>query len=448
MEPARFTLKRVAKATALFALGNLPGFLIPILLARRAGANRETDALFVALSLSSFVTYIFASVAETANIPFLVQIRAEGGGLRAYCFRVGLILSSASAGVVAVLASLVIGGGHLVGWEASYIRQIALILSFMVPFAFLAAASSVLKGVLISLDRLGLAMLSTAMTPVVVVLTVVLSPMEWLIPCTALAFAVGELAKFLLLSGSAPIRNLPRGSATGSQGAILPVNSFLKAAFYQAAGLVFLSLCPIVDRMVASSQGVGSVSLLSYAERMWQVPIGVLTGGMLPVLLVSLSNQVSAARDLERLSRDTARIARIIFLVACLLCFPLYFLRHQLFSSLFWGSALKAESVRELSSVFLCLVAGLPLFSAGLAYTRLLMVLKRNDLLMLVGFGELIAKLCLNAVLIGPFKLVGLALATSGMYSLGAFALVLVCRWCLRSGLRVEIGNAASKSSI
>jgi putative peptidoglycan lipid II flippase len=413
------------KASVSLILGNIPGLLFPILTARIAGATKATDVLFLNLSLVGFVVNACSSVAESANIPFIHQVREQGGALNAYRLRIGVILSSISVGVLFSIACATAAISSF-GNPGSYSKDLAQSLLVMLPYVCLAALSSVTKGFLLAAEKFAIPLLSNAITPIVVVLALwrwrqgdILSTCLW-------AFSAGEGLKLLVLMiadvQSSPDRvRIPPGSPIS-----LPVGKFLGASMYQALGGTLLSLYPIMDRVLASTRGEGEASLLAYAERMWQAPIGALTGGLLPVLLVSTSLHISGGGSIPDVLKKTGRISGYLFVGACVACFPLYLFRDRLFGVVFGGASLSNEEVSLLGRAFLGMVLGVPIYTVGLAYTRVVIALRQNRWLLVICAAELTVKCVLNMFLLTRYGIVGLAIATSLMYGFGTFALVAV----------------------
>jgi putative peptidoglycan lipid II flippase len=426
MQTSRAILQQVVTATLSIVLGNLPGLILPILLARVVGATIETDILFLTLALVGFIVNTISSVAETANIPFIHQVRNRGGSVSSYRTGITLLLSGISILLNLGLSIVLAFSWRHLGFTADYAGRVVKSMLWMTPYLVFAASASVLKGFLLAQERFFLPLISSAVTPLIVASTAVYWGGGRVLHACLIGFCVGEGVKVMLLSlcsRSSPglvIQEDVRGTTRYS------VVAFLKASVYQALGLTILSLYPVIDRLLASRIGEGQASLLSYAERMWQVPIGALTGGMLPVLLVSISSEIAKGGDVRRVVSRTPLIAFLAFAGACLLCLPLYFLRGVIFKVLFGTASLDGGALTTLSSVFMGLLVGVPTYVAGLAYTRVVIALRMNSWLLYIGIGELVLKCVLNVLLAAKYKVVGLALATSLMYTAGTAALVLL----------------------
>src|SRR5260370_40061836 len=60
---------------------------------------------------------------------------------------------------------------------------------------------------------------------------------------------------------------------------------FLKLCSYTIVSMVVAGPPPLINRMIASRWGPGSVSIVEYSEKMFYVPAGLLGSGFLTVLL-------------------------------------------------------------------------------------------------------------------------------------------------------------------
>jgi putative peptidoglycan lipid II flippase len=204
------------------------------------------------------------------------------------------------------------------------------------------------------------------------------------------------------------------------------IAEFLRSAVAQMIGSGALALVPVVDRVMAASIGAGIVSILDFADRLWQVPLGFAMSGLMVTTLAHWSERLYHGGTVRDLSRSTSRLA--LALLAVLAPFVLIFgvWRQPLVGLAFGHSRLTLADQRLLADTLAVLVAAIPIYVAGLTYTRAFLVLKRSDLLLFIGVGQLIVKTTLNILLIPIWGLVGIACGTAMTYCATAILLVVI----------------------
>ena len=150
---------------------------------------------------------------------------------------------------------------------------------------------------------------------------------------------------------------------------------------------------------MAAKIGPGAVSLLDFADRLWQVPVGFAMSGLLVTTLAHWSERLYGGGTVRALS-----------------------------ATIDGHSRLTAADQVLLADMLAILVAAIPVYVAGLTYTRAFLVLKRSDLLLVVGVTQLVAKTGLkpgSGPAITP-RLVGIAPGTALTFTVTSMALMAV----------------------
>ena len=88
---------------------------------------------------------------------------------------------------------------------------------------------------------------------------------------------------------------------------------------------------------------------------------------------------------------------------------------------------------------------GVPVYLAGLVYTRVFLAAQRSDLLLLVVLLTLPVKLVLNILFASWLGVAGLALATTVMYALSTLLVFTACQWLPSSELGVHGANGSDR---
>jgi O-antigen/teichoic acid export membrane protein len=115
--------------------------------------------------------------------------------------------------------------------------------------------------------------------------------------------------------------------------------------------------------------------------------------------------------------------------------------RQPIVGLAFGHSRLTSADRTLLADTLAVLVAAIPIYVAGLTYTRAFLVLKRSDILLGIGLAQLAAKTVLNLLFIPIWGLVGIAAGTALTYSLTTIVLVGIFHiWLIHTNVRSSPG--------
>lgn len=179
----------------------------------------------------------------------------------------------------------------------------------------------------------------------------------------------------------------------------------------------------LVDTLMASFLGVGSVSWLYYSDRLVEFPLGIFGIAVATVILPSLSKN-HAANDARAFSNSLDWGLRLILLIGMPAMVGLLMLAEPILSTLFQYKEFGADDVQLAGQSLMA-------YSAGLLGFILIKVLapgftSRQDMKTPVRYGlyAIVANIILNAALMIPMAHAGIALATSLSAFLNAFLLL------------------------
>jgi putative peptidoglycan lipid II flippase len=409
------------RASVAAILGYVPGFLVPIAIARFLGANARTDAFFLALSVASLVANALGVTTQQAAIPFLVEVRRSGGDMGGFVGEISTILTLLSIVPILVLdVVLIMYIRSEVRWTARDVQLLHQFLWAFVPYILFAVLAGVYAGALNSEHRYVTVALSPAIRSGIVL--VALTTVPWIgVYALVVGYVLGEGLRLAHLVRALTARYKVRLFAPPRM-AHLP--EFSRTAVAQMLGSGVLAFLPLLDRMMASPLGPGSISLLDYADRLWQVPIGFAMSGFMVTSLAHWSERLHRRGTIQGLARDTARTASVLFLMFLLPTCAFVWWRDGVTFGLFRSNKFGPGDLNLLARTIAALVAGTPLYVAGLTYTRAFLVLKRSDWLFGISLVQLAVKVMLNLFLIPKFGLMGIALATSATYATSTVLLV------------------------
>ena len=439
-------LRSIATVGSYTMISRVLGFARDILVAASLGAGPVADAFFVAFKLPNFFRRLFAEGAfNAAFVPQFTRHMTDGGVDNARRFAEEVLAVFVVTLFLFVTALQVFMPWVMLGFAPGFVDDperfdLAVTLARITfPYLLFISLVSQLGGVLNALGRFAAA----AATPIILNLCLIaallgLSPVLPT-PGHALAWgvSVAGIAQFLWLMRACRkaelTLRLPRPRLTPRVKRLLVL--MLPGAI--GAGVVQVNL--LIDVVIASLLPGGSVSFLYYADRVNQLPLGVVGVAVGTALLPLLSRQVRAGA-FDDANASTNRAIEFSLLLTVPGAAALLVVAHPIVTVLFERGAFgPAESAAT--------AGALGAYAAGLPAYVLIKVLgpgffAREDTTtpVKVAAGCVVLNLALNLALMGPLLHVGIALATAISAWVNAFLLgwLLIRRGHFRPDVRLR----------
>jgi putative peptidoglycan lipid II flippase len=399
----------------------LLGFVRDILIAALAGAGPVADAFFVANRLPNLFRRLFGEGAfNAAFVPAFSGLLAREGHDSAKSFAEETVAVMAFWLLLLTLLCMAAMPWIMLGFAPGFAdepEKFALTVELAriaFPYMPLICLAALLSGVLNGLDRFAAA----AAAPVVYNL-VSIACMLWLVPHVpsvghALAWGVSisgvfQLALLLVAVRRGGMRlTLPRPRLTPR------IRDLLRKMGPGVLGAGVTQVNMSVDVIIATLLPAGTASILYYADRLNQLPLGVIGVAVGTALLPSLSRAVAVGGpgggDAPAILNRAIVYALVLTLPAAL---ALVAVGVPIVEVLFRRGAFDATAVTLTAQALAAYAAGLPAFV-------LLKVLgpgffARGDTAMpvRVGLWCIGLNLALNVVLMGPMQHMGPPLASS-----------------------------------
>jgi putative peptidoglycan lipid II flippase len=282
-------------------LSRISGFIRDIILAAILGAGPVADAFFVALRLPNHFRAIFAEGAfNAAFVPAYARIREQGGRERAGLFA-DRIFTLLLASQVVLLAIAVIFTPAVIDVLAPGFRndperfRLAVELTRITfPYLLLITLVTLYGGILNSLQRFAAA----AAAPILLNLSLIVALLlAAFFPTAGHAAAWGVLAsgvlQVLLVGGDALRADVMTALRWPQLDA--DVRRFFRALGPATVGSAGVQLALFADTIIASFLPTGAVSALYYADRINQLPIGVIGIAAGTVILPEMSRRLAAS---------------------------------------------------------------------------------------------------------------------------------------------------------
>lgn len=334
-------LKSLAAVSSITLLSRVLGFVRDTIIARVFGAGVASDAFFVAFKLPNLLRRIFAEGAfSQAFVPILAEYKTQQGeeATRTFVAYVSGLLTLALAGVslIGVLAAPWIVWLTAPGFadEAERFALTTDLLRVTFPYILLISLSSLAGAVLNTWNRFAVpAFVPTLLNVCMILFALLLTP-YFDPPIMVLGWAVlaGGLAQLLY--------QLPHLKKIGML--VLPRLNLRDTGVWRVVklmgpailGVSAAQLSLIINTIFASFLVAGSVSWMYYADRLMELPSGVLGVALGTLLLPSLSKSV-ASGNREEYSHLLDWGLRLCFLLVLPCAVALALLAEPLTVSLF-----------------------------------------------------------------------------------------------------------------
>jgi putative peptidoglycan lipid II flippase len=323
-------LGRMFTVGGLTLLSRLTGFARDILLAAVLGAGPVADAFFVSFRLPNHFRAIFAEGAfNAAFIPAYARIRETGGAEQAKLFA-DRIFTLLLASQVMLLAAALLFTPQVIGLLAPGFAEdkerfaLAVALTRITfPYLLLITLVTLYSGILNALQRFA----SAAAAPILLNLAMMVT----LVLAGGFATAGHAAAWGVLISGA--LQALLVGGDAWRKGVLTAfrrprwdddVSSFFKALGPAVIGSAGLQIALFADTIIASFLSAGALSALYYADRLNQLPIGVIGIAAGTVVLPEMTRLIAAGDEAGALRAQNRAIELTLLLsIPCIVAFLL-----------------------------------------------------------------------------------------------------------------------------
>lgn len=412
-------LKSLAAVSSLTMVSRVLGFVRDTIIARTFGAGVASDAFVVAFKLPNLLRRIFAEGAfSQAFVPILAEYKMQQGeeATRTFIAYVSGLLTLVLALVTAigVLAAPWVVWATAPGFadEAQRFELTVDLLRVTFPYILLISLSSLAGAILNTWNRFSVpAFVPTLLNVSMIVFALFLTP-YFDPPIMALGWAVlvGGLAQLLW--------QLPHLKKIGML--VLPRLNFgdfgvwrvLKQMGPAIFGVSVSQISLIINTIFASFLVAGSVSWMYYADRLMELPSGVLGVALGTILLPALS-KTYASRDREEYRHLLDWGLRLCFLLVLPSALALAVLAEPLTVSLFQYGKFTATDALMTQQALIAYSVGL----LGIILVKILapgFYAQQNiKTPVKIAVVTLVFTQLMNLVLIGPLAHAGLALAIS-----------------------------------
>ncbi len=417
-------------------LSRITGFVRDIVLGAMLGAGALADAFYIALRLPNHFRAIFGEGAfNAAYVPAYSRVLEQQGGAPAKDFSARIFAWLAWSQIL-LLALALIFTRTLLEWLApgfsddpEKMAQAITMTRIVFPYLLCVTLVTLIAGTLNANGRFAAA----AFAPVLLNLAIVaLLALAWIFPGSLFTHAgiaastgvlvagVLELALVIWVARRAGLFALSLRPGLGED-----VRKFFKAFGPAVIGAGGVQIAMFADTIIGSMLPDGGVSSIYYADRLYQLPIGVIGIAAGTVLLPEMSRRFAAGDQAGALAAQN-RTMGLTLLLAAPFFVAFVLISDIIMRGVFLRGAFTEEAVRASAQVLTAY--GSALFAMVLIRSAVASFQARGDTKtpMYISLAAVAVNLVLKVVLFQPLGAPGLALATAAGAWINLIALVVL----------------------
>ena len=400
-------------------LSRLAGFVRDVLLAAVLGAGPAADAFFVAFKFPNLFRRLFAEGAfAAAFVPIYSGLLISAGRAAAQRFAeealaVMLVVLFVFVAVVEMLmpyAMMGLAPGFLSDPEKFGFAVELSRITF--PYLFFISLVALMGAVLNAHSRFA----APAATPVILNIVMIAAVLGWShfsrSPALGLAWGVA-------LAGIMQFAWLALALARDGHGLGLrlpqltpEVKKLLRLMLPIALGAGIYQINVVVDLIIGSLLPSGTISYLYYADRVNQLPLGVIGIAVATALLPLLTRQIRAGDEAAAIESQN-RALEFALLLTLPAAFALVAVAGPLITVLFGRGAFSPDAQVATGWVLAAYALGLPAHVLVKILATGYFAREDTKTPVKIGILALVLNVILNLILMGPLAHVGIALATS-----------------------------------
>jgi putative peptidoglycan lipid II flippase len=412
-------VKSALTVGGLTGISRILGFIRDLMIAAFLGAGAAADAFFVSFKLANLLRRLFAEGAfNAAFVPLFAKAHEGEGDEAARRFAEEALAVMTTVLLVVVLLALLampwLVRGLAPGFEVEGERYgLAVELSRITfPYLMFISLAALFSGVLNSIGRFAHAAFAPIILNLVLITTLLLASLHPLTPAHSLAWGV-FVAGILQLAWVAVAA---KRNGMGLRLRLPKITPRLKRLFKLmvpgAIGSGVYQINLVIDTLFASTLPVGAVSYLFYADRLNQLPLGIIGIAIGTVILPLLARQLRGGQD-NAANYTQNRAIEMGLLLTLPAAAALIVLAEPIIHVLFERGAFGPEATAATAAALVAFSLGLPAYVLIKVLVPAFFAREDTATPVKVAAVCLVANVGLILLLIGPLAHVGIALSTA-----------------------------------
>lgn len=421
----------------LTMVGKIVAFAKDALVANKLGTASELDAFMLVFGFYTFIGSVLGGGIPESFVPAYAELRERRGLRRAY--RLGI--QSVASHFVALLICgglLALAAPSVVAWttkgfEPAKQALAVSLLRGLLPFLLCFGVAQHLGAWL----RAGKTFLLAASAPMLVPLGIVIALLlagrqvsAWTLVHGTVWGAVAHLSVLLV----AILRRLPRRlswwrcSLRHREPGLRVV---LRNAVPFLIGGVAFGSAVVVDQTMAAWLTAGSVAVLGYSDKVCAIILAVTAGPASDVLFPHFAELV-ARRDWNGLRKRLFASAGIIVSASLPMTLAMCFLAPWIVRILFERGAFGPQDTQRVAEVLRYAAFQIPFYILGTVAARIVISLQASRYMLTIAFSALFLNASLNWLFMRHLGAAGIALSTTIVHCICAFATCATCLLVIR----------------
>jgi putative peptidoglycan lipid II flippase len=398
----------------LTMVSRIAGFAREMMMSRILGAGVYTDAFYVAFRLPNTFRRLFGEGAFSAGfVPLFSQRLQSGGEGEAKRFSeeiLAVFLPTLILFTVIFMFGMKLFILAITGWHGDQLAFGTLLTQITFPYLLLISLVSLFSGILNSIARFTAAAFAPALLNFAMLCALIMFRQGGAVTAIAVASAVtigGVLQLILLIAAckrAGIVLKLRKPALTPG------VRQFIRVVLPATLGAGVYQVSVFIDTFFLTRIGTGAVSWFNYADRLNQLPLGVIGSAIGTAILPQVSRHVDIGEHgkAAKVQGQAAELAMLLCLPAAL---ALAVTALPLVRAIFEAGRF-TERDAEFTALTLSIIAlGLPAYVLVKVLTPGFYARRDTATPVKTAVAVLVVNVILNFALIPPFGIGGLAAA-------------------------------------
>ena len=409
-------IKSTGTIGGLTMVSRIAGFAREMLMARVLGAGVYTDAFYVAFRLPNTFRRLFGEGAFSAGfVPLYSQRLQSGGEAEAKLFSeevLAVFLPTLILFTVIFIALMKPFIWAITGWHGEQLAFGTFLTRITFPYLLLISLVSLFSGILNSISRFTAAAFAPALLNLAMLSALLIFRQGGQTTAIAVSAGVtvgGVLQLGLLLAAckrAGIVLKIRRPRLTPG------VKQFIRVVLPATLGAGVYQVSVFIDTFFLARIGTGAVSWFNYADRLNQLPLGVIGAAIGTAILPQVSRHVDIG-ETDKAAHVQGQAAEL----AMLLCLPaalaLAVSALPLVSAIFEAGRFTASDAHQTALTLSLIALGLPAYVLVKVLTPGFYARRDTATPVKVALVVLVANVILNFALIPSFGIGGLAAAVA-----------------------------------